>query len=511
MSREGRTGGRRGRGAANAAELAPRAPYIKRNIPPYSVLGDADLAILEHNADTILEEIGIDIKDDPEAIALFVAAGATANGVRVHFPRGMCREIVQKNAPGIFTQHARNSANNVVIGGNNTVLVPAYGSPFVYSREGGRRYATIEDFRNFVKLAYMADPLHHSGGTICEPVDLPVNKRHYDMVYSHIKYTDKAFMGSVTHPSRAEDTVSMAKIVFGDDFVEENCVTVNLINANSPMTFDETMLGALKVYARHNQATMISPFIVAGAMSPVTVAAVAAQSLAEGLVGMALAQLVRPGAPVIYGNFVSSMSMQSGAPTFGTPEASLIINVGAALARRLGVPFRSAGGFNASKVPDAQAAYESANTLQQGLMAGVNFMLHTAGWLEGGLAMGYEKFVMDCDQAAMMAIYAHGVDMSENGQALDAMREVGPGQHFLGCSHTQANFKTAFYRSTIADNNSYEQWVEDGKLDAEQRAEKLYKDMLANYVAPELDPEIDAKLLAFMEARKASFPDSNIS
>ncbi len=511
MSREGRTGGRRGRAAANAAEQAPREAYITRKIPPYSVLGDDDLAQLEHNADTILEEIGIDIKDDPEAIALFVAAGATADGERVRFPRGLLRGIVQRSAPRIFTQHARNPANSVQIGGDALVLVPAYGSPFVYSREHGRRYATIEDFRNFVKLAYMADAMHHSGGTICEPVDLPVNKRHFDMVYSHIKYSDKAFMGSVTHPERAEDSVAMAKIVFGDDFVENNCVMINLINANSPMTFDATMLGALKVYAKHNQATMISPFIVAGAMSPVTVAAVAAQSLAEGLCGMALAQLVRPGAPVIYGNFVSSMSMQSGAPTFGTPEASLIINAGAALARRLGVPFRSAGGFNASKVPDAQAAYESANTLQQGLIAGVNFMLHTAGWLEGGLAMGYEKFVMDCDQAAMMAIYAKGIDMSANGQALDAMAEVGPGKHFLGCSHTQANFKTAFYRSTIADNNSYEQWVEDGKLDAEQRAEKLYKDMLANYVPPELDPEIDARLLAYMEQRKASFPDSNIS
>ena len=510
-SRSGRSGGRRGRAEANAAVVTARLPYITRKIPPYEVLGAADLAIIEYNADTILEEIGIDIKDDPESIAIFVAAGAKADGVRVRFPRGMCREIIQKNAPKIFTQFARNPANNVQIGGDATVLVPAYGSPFVYSREGGRRYATIEDFRNFVKLAYAADPLHHSGGTICEPVDLPVNKRHFDMVYSHIKYSDKAFMGSVTHPSRAEDSVTMCKMVFGDDFVEENCVMVNLINANSPMTFDDTMLGALKVYARHNQATMISPFIVAGAMSPVTVAAVAAQSLAEGMCGMALAQLCRPGAPVIYGNFVSSMSMQSGAPTFGSPEASLIINVGAALARRLGVPFRSAGGFTSSKTADAQAAYEAANTLQQGLLAGVNFMLHTAGWLEGGLAMGYEKFVMDCDQAAMMAVYAGGVDMSENGQAMDALREVGPGQHFLGCSHTQANFKTAFYRSTIADNNSYEQWVEDGKLDAEQRAEKVYKEMLASYVAPELDPVIDAKLIDFMKTKKASFPDSNIS
>ncbi len=511
MARRTRGGGRAGRKAAAAAATPKREPYIKRKIPAYSVLGDTDLAQLEHNADTILQDIGIDIKEDQETIDIFVAAGAKANGERVQFPRGMLREIIQKTAPKMFTQYARNPENNVVIGGDNTVLVPAYGPPFVYSREGGRRYAKIEDFRNFAKLAYMSPHMHHSGGTLCEPMDLPVNKRHYDMVYSHIKYSDKAFMGSVTQPERALDSVDMVKIVFGDDFVEENCVLVNLINANSPMTFDSVMLGALKNYARHNQAVMVSPFVVAGAMSPVTAAAVAAQSLAEGMVGMALAQLIRPGAPVIYGNFVSSMSMQSGAPTFGTPEASLIINMGAALARRLGVPFRSAGGFNASKLPDAQAAYEAANTLQNGLLAGVNFMLHTAGWLEGGLAMGYEKFVMDCDQAGMMAVYAKGVDMSDNGQALDALAEVGPGQHFLGCSHTQKNFKTAFFTSNIADNNSYEQWVEDGSLDAEQRAEKIYKDMLANYTLPELDPDIDARLIKYMDDKKASFPDSNIS
>ncbi len=504
-------GGRAGRKAANAAAAPKREPYIKRKIPVYSVLGDTDLAQLEHNADTILQDIGIDILEDQETIDIFVAAGASANGERVSFPRGMLREIIQKTAPRLFTQYARNPENNVVIGGDNLVLVPAYGPPFVYSREGGRRYAKIEDFRNFVKLAYMSPHMHHSGGTLCEPMDLPVNKRHYDMVYSHIKYSDKAFMGSVTQPERALDSVDMVKIVFGEDFVEENCVLVNLINANSPMTFDRVMLGALKNYARHNQAVMVSPFVVAGAMSPVTAAAVAAQSLAEGMVGMALAQLIRPGAPVIYGNFVSSMSMQSGAPTFGTPEASLIINMGAALARRLGVPFRSAGGFNASKLPDAQAAYEAANTLQNGLLAGVNFMLHTAGWLEGGLAMGYEKFVMDCDQAGMMAVYAKGVDMSENGQALSALAEVGPGQHFLGCEHTQNNFKTAFFTSEISDNNSYEQWVEDGSLDAEQRAEKIYKTMLENYTLPSLDPDVDARLIKYMDDKKASFPDSNIS
>ena len=511
MARRGRSGGRAGRAAANAQSRPTREPYIKRNIPTYSVLGDTDLAQLEYNADTILEEIGLDIQEDQESVDYFVKAGAKVDGERVRFPRGMCREIIQATAPKEFTQYARNPENNVQIGGDNTVLVPAYGPPFVYSKAGGRRYANIEDFRNFVKLAYMSPTLHHSGGTVCEPVDLPVNKRHFDMNYAHIKYSDKAFMGSVTQPERALDTIDMAKIVFGYDFVDENCVLVSLINANSPLTWDRVMLGSLKHYARAGQCAMPSPFVVSGAMSPVTAAGVAAQSLAEGLAGMALTQLVRPGAPVIYGNFVTSMSMQTGAPTFGTPEASLIINMSAALSRRLGVPFRSAGGFNASKVPDAQAGYESANSLQTGLMAGVNFMLHTAGWLEGGLAMGYEKFVMDADQAGMMAVFAKGVDMSANGQALDAIAEVGPGQHFLGCEHTQKNFKTAFYQSNVSDNSSFEQWVEDGSTSAEDRAEKVYKTMLNEYVAPELDPDIDARLLKYMTDRKASFPDSNIS
>jgi trimethylamine--corrinoid protein Co-methyltransferase len=327
------------------------------------------------------------------------------------------------------------------------------------------------------------------------------------MFYSHIKYSDKPFMGSVTHPDRAQDTVDMAKIVFGDEFVENNCVCISLINANSPMTFDATMLGAAKVYARHNQATMISPFILAGAMSPVTVAGTATQILAEALAGMAFVQIVKPGAPVVFGTFASAISMQSGAPTFGTPEPSMVMYAVGALARRLGVPFRSGGGLTASKVPDAQAAYESANTLQAAAMSGVNFMLHTAGWLEGGLSMSYEKFIMDCDQANMLAVLLKGADMSENGQAMDALREIGPGSHFLGSAHTQANFKTAFYRSTVADNNSFEQWQADGELDCAQRANAQWKQMLNDYVAPELDPAIDEALLEFISKRKGSFPD----
>jgi len=500
-------GGRSGKRAARQISQTKQASYIERNIPYFEVLDESGLAQIEYNADTVLEEIGIEFRDDAEAIQILKDAGADVKGELVRFPRGMCRSIIQASAPQEFTQHARNPDNNTIIGGKRTILVPAYGSPFVRDLDNGRRYATIEDFRNFVKLTYMSPGLHHSGGTICEPVDLPVNKRHFDMVYSHIKYSDKPFMGSVTAPERAQDTVNMCKIVFGDDFVDNNAVTASLINANSPMTFDDTMLGAAKVYARHSQATVVSPFILAGAMSPVTVAGTATQILAEAMAGMAFVQLVNPGAPVVFGTFASAVSMQSGAPTFGTPEPSLILYIAAALARRLGVPFRSGGGLCGSKIPDAQAAYEAANTLQTAAMAGVNFMLHTAGWLEGGLVMGYEKFILDCDQANMIATLLKGVDMSENGQAMSALREVGPGSHFLGAEHTQANFETAFYRSTVADNNSFEQWQEDGSMDAAQRANKIYKQMLEDYEAPAIDPAIDEALIAYMDERKSSFPD----
>src|SRR3984957_7219922 len=387
-ARARRPSGRDAKIAARTARSAAFVPYITRKVPYYEVLGPEGLELMEHNADTILEEIGIDFRDDPESLEIWKNAGADVQGERVRFPRGMCRSIVRRSAPAEFTQYARNPARNVVIGGNRTVFAPAYGSPFVRNLDEGRRYARIEDFRNFVKLAYVSTSLHHSGGTICEPVDLPVNKRHLDMVYSHLKYSDKAFMGSVTAPERAADSVAMANIVFDDELTDpltgkpRTCI-ISLINANSPLTWDATMLGALKTYARANQATIVTPFILAGAMSPVTVAGTVAQTLAESLAGMALAQLVNPGAPVVMGSFASSLSMQSGAPTFGTPEPALVLYCMAALARRLGVPFRSGGSLCASKISDAQAAYESANTLIPTCLGGVNFVLHTAGWLEG--------------------------------------------------------------------------------------------------------------------------------
>lgn len=490
------------------------APYIVRHIPEYSLATEEQLGLIERNADTVLEEIGIEFRDFPMALELFKEAGADIDGERVRFPRGLCRHIIQHSAPAEFTQHARNPARNVRIGGRNTVLVPAYGSPFVRDLDGGRRYANLQDFQNFVKLAYLSPAMHHSGGTVCEPVDLPVNKRHLDMIYAHMRYSDKPFMGSVTAAERARDTVEMSKILFGDEFLDpqsgaEKTVVISLINANSPLTFDDTMLGAAEVYARANQATIISPFILAGAMSPVSVVGTVTQILAEALAGMAFVQLVRPGAPVVFGTFASSVSMQSGAPMFGTPEPTQVLYLAAELARRLGVPFRSGGGLNASKLPDAQAAYEAANTLQHALLAGVNFMLHCAGWLEGGLVMSYEKFVMDADQAGMLQVFSQPLDFSDNGQALEALREVGPGQHFLGCTHTQANFESAFYRSAIADNNSFEQWQSEGALDASQRAGKKVKQMLESYQPPAIEPAIDEALNAFVAQRKEQTPDAS--
>jgi trimethylamine--corrinoid protein Co-methyltransferase len=504
-----RTGGRAGRQAARLHAVAERVPFITRTLAPFEVLSEEGVELIEHNADRILQEVGVEFRD-PEALATLREGGADVDGERVRFPAGMCREIVRATAPAAFTQHARNPANSVEVGGMNTVFAPAYGSPFVRDLDGGRRYGTIEDFRNFVKLTFASPYLHHSGGTVCEPVDLPVNKRHFEMVYSHLRWSDKPFMGSVTHPDRARDTVDMARIVFGREYLDDHSVILSLINANSPLVWDSTMLGAARAYAEANQGVIMTPFILSGAMSPVTVAGTATQTLAEALAGMAYVQLVRPGAPVVLGSFASSISMQSGAPTFGTPEPALVLYVMGQLARRLGVPFRSGGALCASKVADAQAAYESANTMQPTMLGGVNFVLHTAGWLEGGLTMGYEKFVLDADQAGMAHAFAKGVDLSKNGQAIDAIIENGPGQHFLGAAHTLANFESAFYRSQVADNNSYEQWLSEGEQDAAQRANALWKRMLAEYEPPPIDEAVDEELRSWIEERKASFEDSNV-
>ncbi len=501
-----RSGGRSARRAARTGRSLEFKPYLERQLKPVEVLDEEGLLQIEANAEIILSEIGIAFQEFPEALELWENAGAEVQGELVKFPPGLCRALVQDTAPQEFVQEARNPERSVHIGGNSTVFAPNYGSPFITDLDAGRRYATLEDFRNIVKLTYQLPHLHHSGGTVVEPVDIPVNKRHLDMVYAHLKYSDKPLMGSVTAPQRAADSVELCRLAFGGDLADRTVLT-NLINASSPLRWDATMLGAAKVYAENNQACIISPFILAGAMSPVTVAGLAAQALAEALSGMAFCQLVRPGAPVIFGTFASSMSMATGAPTFGTPEGGLAIYLMAALARRVGVPFRSGGMLTSSKAPDAQAAYESLSTLLPTMQAGVHFVLHAAGWIEGGLALSYEKLLMDADQLGMMEVYASGIDMTENGQAMDAFRTNRHGDHFLGNSHTLQNFESAFYRSSTADSNSYEQWLEEGELTSAERANGAWKQMLSEYQPPPLDGEADRAMLEYIERRKSEEPD----
>ncbi len=514
-STSGRRGG--GRDAKRAARLGSQtvaSPYISRRLPYVDLLDEEGLALIEENAEVILSELGCEFRDDPEALEIWKAAGAEVTGELVRMPRGMCRQLIQNHAPREFVHQARNPARSTTIGGRRTVFAPTAGPPFVRCLDKGRRYGTIEDFNNFAKLTQASPWLHSSATAMCEPVDLPVNKRHFDMFYGNARHTDKPFFSAVSAPSRSDDCIEMAKILFGERWInpetgEPNTCLMGVMNGNSPLTFDATMLGAAKALARSNQGVLVTPFIMAGAMAPTGLAGAIAVTLAEAMAGMAFLQLVKPGAPVIFGSFVTTLSMQSGAPTYGTPETSLMKSALITLARRLGVPSRTGGSLCASKIADAQAAFESAQTLQTTVLGGANFVLQSAGWLEGGLVTGYEKFMMDCDQLGMMHKLLGGYDLSENGQAMDAIREVGPGKHFFGCAHTQANFETAFYRSPLADYASWEQWESEGSQDIQQRANAAWKKTLAEHEDPPLDPGVDEELRAYIARRKGQMPDAN--
>ncbi|WP_298431694.1 trimethylamine methyltransferase family protein [uncultured Jannaschia sp.] len=504
MARRKRGGGGAARRAERTSSKVVTAPTITRNIPDYEPLTVEALEIIERNAETVLEEIGVAFVENPAALERWRAAGAEIDGEIVRIPRGLARTLCG-TAPSSFTQIARNPEKNVEIGGRNLVLAPVYGPPFVRD-ESGRRYATMADFEKFVKLGHMSQWLQHSGGTVCEPTDIDVDRRHFDMLMAHMTLTDKPFMGSVTEPSRARDSVEMCDILFdeGDGKgLNGRTALVSLININSPLTFDGIMMGALEEYAAANQACIISPFIVGGAMAPVSVVGTLTQVLAEVMAGVAYGQLVRPGSPAIFGAFVTSIDMNSGAPTFGTPEAAQITYGAGQLARRMGLPYRSAGSFCTSKLPDAQAAYETANSLNAGLLSGVNFMLHACGWLEGGLVADFEKFVMDADLLGTLHKMAQGIAHDEDAQAMDAIREVGPGGHYLGCAHTQAHFKTAFWRSNLFDYKPFETWAEEGGRDTRALATARIEKLLADYETPALDPEKRDALRAYVARRHA--------
>ncbi len=508
MGQTRKSGRRRGRGRSDAVPVPAAPPYLTRGIPFYDLLSEEGLSRIEHHSDLILRDFGVEFRGDPEALALFAQAGADVDGERVRFEPGLVKAIVAHSTPPLFTHLARDPACSVQVGGGHTAFVPAYGSPFVRDLENGRRYGTIRDFENLVKLAYACPHLHYSGGTICEPTDVPVNKRHLDMVYAHMRWSNKPFLGSITSVDRARDSIDMCRILFGEETVGNHCVILGNVNVNSPLVYDGTVSQVIRTYAAAGQGVVICPFILGGAMGPVTPAACIAQAHAEAMVGVALTQLVRPGAPAIYGNFLTTMSLRSGAPTFGQPEAALAYMAVGQLARRCGVPLRCGGSFTSSKICDAQAAQESADALLPALMAGTNFVLHAAGWLEGGLTMGYEKLILDADHLGMMAKLLQGLALDDNAFALDAYRETRFGEHFLGSAHTLANAKSAYYESAVSDSNSFEQWELDGARTAEQRACEVWKKQLAEYEPPPMDEGTDEALREFVEKKKSSTPDS---
>ncbi|QGX98747.1 trimethylamine methyltransferase [Roseovarius faecimaris] len=488
----------------------PRAPYITRRIGTLNVLSEEGLETIETNADLILSQTGMEFVDEPEVLEIFRAApGCEVTGTRVRFAPGYCRETIRATAPGRYHQQARNPANSVQIGGDATVLCPSWGPPFVQDLDRGRRYASYEDFVTLVKLHQTIPWLHHSGGVVCEPVDLPANKRHLDMLYAHFRWSDRAVMGAFIGAERAGHAIDMARIVFGADYVAQNPVLYCVSNTNAPLVMDAHMSGALKTYARAGQPVACTPWVLTGAMSPCTVAGTLAQVLAETMAAMTLVQLINPGAPCLMGSFASTMSMQTGAPTFGTPEAGQMVLAAGQLARRLGVPLHTVGTLSASKLPDAQSQQEATWGLMMAMFAGANVINHATGWLEGGLVTGFEKTMLDADICGKLARFFDGIDLSENAQAMEAIASTGPGQHFLGSAHTQANFLTALFRPETPDNSSFEQWQEAGGLDAAARANALWKAHLERYEDPGLDPAIDEELQAYIAVRKAEVPDAN--
>jgi trimethylamine---corrinoid protein Co-methyltransferase len=489
-----------GRQRRERAKALAKMQQPLHRLPVYEILNEEGLDLINETSLQILSEVGIDFYDE-EARSILKEHGADVRGETVRFDHALIETYLAR-APGQFTQLARNPDNNLQIGGESLTFAPVYGPPFVLDLDQGRREARLVDFDNFVKLAYLSPYIHHSGGTVVEPCDLPVDSRHLDMLYSHIKYSDKAFMGSVTSPENAADSVALAEILFGRAEIRETPALISLININSPRQFDKGMLQALTVYARARQAIIITPFILSGAVAPVSIAGTLIQQNAEALAGLAYTQMVEPGTPVVYGSFMTNIDLQSGAPVFGSPESQLAIFASAQLARRYNLPFRSGGMFSSSKIPDAQSAYESVMVMLPAVLARANFILHAAGWLENGLIAGYEKFMLDCEILGMAHKFLQGIDLSDDSLALESLRSVPPGGHHLGTDHTMQHFRDGFYRADLFDYAPDDDWKLAGGKDAWERANAKFKESLHTYQAPPLDPSLDEALQDYMKRRK---------
>ncbi len=499
---------RQSRSRGSEAGSVPASPYIQRNLAFFDPLNEEDLVRLEAQVDWIFQDVGIAFRDDPEALELWRREGARVEGDIVRADAQWIRSLCAK-APKSFKQVARNPERSVVIGDGNQVFAPVYGAPFVRDLEGGRRYGDIESFEKLVKLTYMHPNLHHGGFVTCEPCDVPVSKRHLDMMFAHMTLSDKPHLGAITEMSRAQDSVDMAEIVFGADFMEDNCVIMGNVNTNSPLLVDRVVTEAARVYSSRGQGMIVVPFILSGAMGPVSTAASVAQAMAEAMMVCAYVQLLRPGAPFVLGNFLSSMSLKSGAPTFGMPEPVISNYAIGQLARRAGLPLRCGGSLTASKIEDAQAAYESADSMHSTMLAGANFVLHSAGWLEGGLCTGFEKLIMDADRlGSYQKVLSQGLDTSEDAFARDAYEEVDAGGHFLGCAHTMRNYQTAFYEPKLSDSENVESWEEGGSKDMRRRAYERWNQMLNEYQPPVMDQAKKEELAAHVSKRKEEIPDA---
>ena len=502
---------RRARASRNRDTVSPgvpASPHIRRTIPFFEILDEDQIEKLESQVDWVLQDVGIAFRDDPEALELWRREGANIDGDIVRAPADWIRSLCAK-APSEFTQLARNSDRSVTIGGNNQVFAPIYGAPFVRDLEGGRRYGDMDAFRDLVRLTYLHPNLHHGGFVTCEPCDVPVSKRHLDMLFAHMTLSDKPHLGAITEMSRAQDSVDMAEIVFGKEVMDENCVIMGNVNTNSPLLVDKVVTEAARVYSSRGQGMIVVPFILTGAMGPVSTAASVAQAMAEAMMVCAYVQLLRPGAPFVLGNFLSSMSLKSGAPTFGMPEPIVSNYAIGQLARRAGLPLRCGGSLTASKIEDAQAAYESADSMHSTMLAGANFVLHSAGWLEGGLCAGFEKLIMDADRlGSYQKVLSQGLEVSEDAMARDAYGEVSPGGHFLGCGHTMRNYKTAFYEPKLSDSENVESWEDAGSPDMRARANARVKKMLAEYQPPSIEDSTREALEAYVAKRKEELPDA---
>jgi trimethylamine--corrinoid protein Co-methyltransferase len=474
---------------------------LRSPLPPLELLSPGQIERLHQASLYLLENVGLEFLD-LEALDLWEKAGVKVDrAARRAWPdRGLVMEAVAK-APPAFTWRARNPARDVLIGGNALAFGPNGGMAYASDLDNGRRPGALADYENFLKLSQMCNVLHFACWEQVTPQDVPINIRHLRRLASAIQLTDKPLMEAAHGRVIAADNIALARIAFGDA-LPEGPIIGDVINVNSPLRYDARMLGGLITYARAGQASFITPFILAGAMSPITMAAALAQQNAEALAGVALTQIVNPGAPVIYGGFTTNVDMKSGSPAFGTPEGAWALIVGAQLARRYRLPYRGSGSLTTAKVPDAQAAWETQWSLWPCVLAHANLIMHAVGWLEGGLTASFEKFIIDVEALAMFYHFLDGFTIDEDALALDMIARVGPGGHHFDTPHTQARYRTEFYQSFLSDRLGYEAWAAAGGRDAARRANAIWKELLAQYEPPPLDPAIREAVLDYTARRE---------